>query len=130
MASLTEGSWHTFNTSGDLIMHWSFADRNGDLAINNFDSRSYGTGAHGLSQPSLNINQFGGALTQSGGPSIRRHDRARVRFIRQQWINRRGRRHGQLERERRRLSSHWHFRWLRRAALKQCQPGVSFFGLF
>ena len=51
-------------------MNWSFRDRNGDLTISDFDDRSYSTGAHGLTQPSLDVNQFSGSLKQTGGPDI------------------------------------------------------------
>jgi hypothetical protein len=70
VATLNNKAWQTFDTSGDLTMHWNFASRLGDLTIRNFDSRSYGTGVNGLKQPSLDINQFGGSLTQLGGQSI------------------------------------------------------------
>jgi hypothetical protein len=59
-----------YDASGSLTMNWSFADRSGDLTISNFDNRSYSTGASGLTQPSLDINKFGGSLTQTDGPSI------------------------------------------------------------
>ena len=70
VASLSEGAWQSFDTSGDLTMHWNFGSRNGDLTVGNFDGRSYGTGAGGLTQPSRFLNQFGGALTQLSGPAI------------------------------------------------------------
>ena len=70
VASLSEGAWQSFDTSGDLTMHWNFGSRVGDLTIGNFDGRSYGTGAGGLTQPSRNLNQFGGSLTQLSGPPI------------------------------------------------------------
>jgi hypothetical protein len=70
VANLDHGAWKTFDTSGDLTMHWSFANRLGDLTISNFDNRSYGTGENGLKQPSLDVNQFGGSLAQLSGQSI------------------------------------------------------------
>ena len=51
-------------------MHWNFASRAGDLEIKNFDNRSYGTGTNGLTQPNLDLNKFGGSLTQTGGDTI------------------------------------------------------------
>lgn len=70
VASLSEGQWSSFDTAGDLTMHWNFGTRTGDLTIGNFDGRSYGTGPGALIQPSLNFNQFGGSLSQLSGPSI------------------------------------------------------------
>jgi hypothetical protein len=70
VASVNEGQWSTFDTRGDLTMHWNFGSRTGDLTIGNFDGRSYGTGPGALTQPSLNFNQFGGSLMQLSGPSI------------------------------------------------------------
>jgi hypothetical protein len=60
----------SYDATGGLTMNWSFADRKGDLTISNFDQRSYSTGLNGLSQPSLDINKFGGSLGQIGGPNI------------------------------------------------------------
>jgi hypothetical protein len=51
-------------------MNWSFANRRGDLTISNFNERSYSTGPNGLSQPTRDVNQFGGSLTQTKGPDI------------------------------------------------------------
>jgi hypothetical protein len=62
--------WTTYTATGDLAMNWDFANQNGDLTISNFDSRSYSTGEGGLTQPSLDVNQFGGSLHQIDGPSI------------------------------------------------------------
>jgi hypothetical protein len=56
-----------YDSSGELTMNWSFANRTGDLTISNFDARSYSTGANGLTQPSL---EFSGSLKQTGGESI------------------------------------------------------------
>lgn len=67
---VNSNDWRTYVAGGDLAMNWSFAQRAGDLAINNFDGRSYATNANGLSQPSLDINRFSGALHQVGGPLI------------------------------------------------------------
>jgi hypothetical protein len=68
---LNGGNWVVRdNVQGNLVMNWDFAQRRGDLAINNFDGRSYSTGPNELLQPSLDINQFGGALSQTAGPSI------------------------------------------------------------
>jgi hypothetical protein len=69
-SNLRPGDWKTYDASGNLTMDWSFRDRNGDLSISNFDERSYSTGPQGLTQPSLDINKFGGSLTQTGGPDI------------------------------------------------------------
>jgi len=60
-------SGEMYDSSGELTMNWSFANRTGDLTISNFDARSYSTGANGLTQPSL---EFSGSLKQTGGESI------------------------------------------------------------
>ena len=59
-----------YDASGGLTMNWSFAGRSGDLNISNFDQRSYSTGPNGLSQPTRDVNQFGGSLKQTEGPDI------------------------------------------------------------
>ena len=78
VASLQGGTWNTSVATGNLNMNWNFGARNGDLTISNFDSRSYGTGPGGLAQPNVNLNQFGGSLTKSGGPLDLPRQRHRV----------------------------------------------------
>ena len=61
----------TYGAAGDLWMGWDFAKRSGELEISNFDNRSFGTGAGGLTQvPGPNqssfINQFSGTFTGEG----------------------------------------------------------------
>jgi hypothetical protein len=69
VASLQGDVWSTYVATGNLAMNWNFGQRTGDLTISNFDSRSYGTGPNGLSQP-VDINRFSGSLNQISGPSI------------------------------------------------------------
>ena len=66
VAKLSGNQWQTYTAAGDLIVNWNFGDRNGNLNINNFDGHSFGTTDHGLTQPSLDINQFSGQLSGSG----------------------------------------------------------------
>jgi len=70
VAKLVGNQWQTYVAAGDLIMNWEFSCRRGDLTISNFDSRSFGTGPRGLSQPIASWNQFNGVLTQLSGPEL------------------------------------------------------------
>jgi hypothetical protein len=54
-----------YSARGDMIMNWYFARQRGDLTISNFDNRTFGTGAYGLTQIP-NVNQFGGNLYGAG----------------------------------------------------------------
>jgi hypothetical protein len=37
------GTWNPYVSTGDLVMHWSFAQRAGDLTISKFDTQHFGT---------------------------------------------------------------------------------------
>jgi len=69
VASLQGNTVSTYVATGNLNMNWNFGQRNGDLTISNFDSRSYGTGPGALTQVP-NLNQFAGNLNQIAGPNI------------------------------------------------------------
>jgi hypothetical protein len=43
-SNLSPGGWKTYDASGDLIMHWSFADRLGELTISKFDRTNFNDG--------------------------------------------------------------------------------------
>jgi hypothetical protein len=64
---LQDGAYrNTYTATGDLLMFWSFRDRQGNLTISNFDGRTFGTLPSGLTQPNRALNQFGGTLTAEG----------------------------------------------------------------
>ena len=67
VAALQGNIWNTYVATGNVNMNWNFGSRSGDLAITNFDNRSY---AAPITQPSLDFNKFSGALSQTGGAAI------------------------------------------------------------
>lgn len=65
VAAATEGGVAQYVAVGDMSLTYDFGAREGTLAINNFDSRSFSGTVTGGSTPGV-LNQFGGPLSGSG----------------------------------------------------------------
>jgi hypothetical protein len=66
VAKLNGNQWQSYVAAGDLDMTWRFASRRGELAISNFDGRSFQTSYGGLRQTNPAVNQFTGFLGGDG----------------------------------------------------------------
>ena len=65
--SKSGGTWTQSIETGDMTMSWDFADRKGQLNINNFDGRNFGGEMCGKSSCLKGNNHFAGSLRQTDG---------------------------------------------------------------